>query len=225
MAEVIGIIAAAIQLAGACMRLLETIRKIKGSSKTLKRYQNQLQDLRDLSATITQNPILQTPEVKAHTQSLLALISEHNFETLLRKPRLLRNLQFLNTQRDLLDIFDTIEKGKTSLSLVILSIEAKALDQIRVDVKSMANPTRSCPESYDTEGPLMKESSICGDQSTLLPPAKSEQAVCLDTEPSGATPGKPSSQEPHMGNSAFAGERNSDFVALAIINEVLKMVA
>lgn len=174
MAEVIGIIAAAFQLAGACMRLLETIRKIKGSSKTLKRYQNQLQDLRDLSATITQNPILQTPEVKAHTQSLLALISEHNFETLLRKPRLLRNLQFLNTQRELLDIFDTIEKGKTSLSLVILSIQAKALDQIRVDVKSMAKP------------------------------------------------GRLASQGPHMGNSAFAGERNSGPVALAFINEVLK---
>ncbi|CRK22054.1 hypothetical protein BN1708_013286 [Verticillium longisporum] len=135
MAEVIGIVAAAFQLAAACMRLMETIKTIKGSSKTLKEYQKQLQDLRNLSATIGQNPILQTAEVNAHTQSLLVLIN-------------------------------TIEKRKTSLSLVILSIEAKTLDQIRVDVKSMATPTLSRSQSIDCDTDKDESSGIFGNNPT-----------------------------------------------------------
>lgn len=138
MAEIIGVAASATQLGTACFSLIDVLRKIKGGASTLKRYHEQLQELQSLSTCISQNPLLQTPEIGIQTRALLSLIDNNCITSLLSKGRLLRTWGLLYKEQDLLDIFVRLERQKSTLSLAIEEIQSKTLYQIQTDIQNMA---------------------------------------------------------------------------------------
>lgn len=164
MAEIVGVAASATQLAVMCVSLLDLMKKIKGGSSTLKRYHQQLNELRSVSESISTNPLLQTPEVESHTQTLLAIIDDNSLSHLLRKGRLLRTLGFLHKERDLLDSFSSLERHKTNLSLLIEDIQARTLHQIQSDIKVIVNMSSSHPVAS-----FNQDLKISGSQSDILP--------------------------------------------------------
>lgn len=179
MAEIVGVAASATQLAVMCVSLLDLMKKIKGGSSTLKRYHQQLNELRSVSESISTNPLLQTPEVERHTQTLLAIIDDNSLSHLLRQGRLLRTLGLLHKERDLLDAFSSLERHKTNLSLLIEDIQSKALYQIQGDIKVIANmssnlPVASSNQDMETKAREKDNSSFLpSTTSALVPPAQS----------------------------------------------------
>ncbi|GKU08605.1 unnamed protein product [Fusarium langsethiae] len=138
MAEIIGVAASATQLGVACFSLIDIIKRIKGGATTLKRYHQQLQDLQSISTCISQNPLLQTPEIGTQTAALLSIINNNCINSLLKKGRLLRSWGLLYKEQDLLETFVTLDRKKSTLSLTIEEIQSKALFQIQNDIHIMA---------------------------------------------------------------------------------------
>ncbi|CAG1967293.1 unnamed protein product [Fusarium graminearum] len=139
MAEIIGVAASALQLGQACCSLIDILRKIKGCATVLRQYYDQLQELHNLSTSIYENPLLQTPEIGTQTKALLSTINNNCINSLLSKGKILRAWGFLYREQDLLDIFVTLERQKGTLSLAIHQIQSKALYQIQIDIKRMAS--------------------------------------------------------------------------------------
>lgn len=140
MAEVVGVVASASQLAAVCLSLVELLGKIKGAEALLQKYQQQLQDLRVLSGYISENPLLRASrEVEHYTTSLLLLIDDSQLNCVLRKNRFSRTLYLLQREKDLQETFATLERQKTSLSLVVEHIQACALYNIQAGVDAMTS--------------------------------------------------------------------------------------
>ncbi|KAF5245581.1 hypothetical protein FANTH_7216 [Fusarium anthophilum] len=149
MAEILGVAASASQLGGACFSLIDVIRKIKGGASTLKRYHEQLQELQSLSTSISENPLLQTPEIGTQTDALLFIINNNCLNSLLRKGRVLRTWGFLYKEQDLLDIFVRLERQKSNLCLAIEQIQSRALHQIQTDIRIMSEKNAPSPLIQD----------------------------------------------------------------------------
>ncbi|EEY19059.1 predicted protein [Verticillium alfalfae VaMs.102] len=149
MAEVLGVVAAAAQLASACLGLLQLTEKIKSSSSTLLRYQNQFQELHALSLSISQNPLLQTEEVFSHTQSLLIFLQHIPLEPLLQKGLLSRTWGFIRKDQYLSETSNCLEQRKSSLSLIISDIQARAIYDIRADIRVLSHCTTDLPLYQD----------------------------------------------------------------------------
>ncbi|KAK1722842.1 uncharacterized protein BDZ83DRAFT_653544 [Colletotrichum acutatum] len=148
MAEIIGVAAAASQLAVSCFSILELMKKIKEAPSALKNYQTHLQELYDLSTSISLNPLLQTKEIGVQTLSLQTIVNQYDIEPILGRSRLLQSLGFLRKERDLKNTLDVLERRKSHLSLIIHNIEASTLHQIHSDIRVMANrPLRNRKES------------------------------------------------------------------------------
>ncbi|KAH7220734.1 hypothetical protein BKA60DRAFT_455926, partial [Fusarium oxysporum] len=151
MAEILGVAASASQLGVACFSLIDVMRKIKGGASTLKRYHEQLQELQSLSTSISENPLLQTPEIGTQTDALLFIINNNCLNSLLRKSRVLRTWGFLYREQDLVDIFVRLERQKSNLSLAIEQIQSKALYQIQTDIQPPpAHGNASTPDRNDS---------------------------------------------------------------------------
>lgn len=138
MAEVLGVVSAAAQLATLCCSLLRIMKQIKSAGLTLQNYQLQLQDLSLLSNSISRNPLLQTSEIGTLTQSLLSLISQANLTFILQKHRIIRTLYILCRERDLLETLTAVERQKLSLCLSIEQIQSDALFEIRANIQDMS---------------------------------------------------------------------------------------
>ncbi|KAF4948596.1 hypothetical protein FGADI_9499 [Fusarium gaditjirri] len=145
MAEILGVAASASQLGVACFSLIDVMRKIKGGASTLKRYHEQLQELQSLSTSISENPLLQTPEIGTQTDALLFIINNNCLNSLLRKGRVLRTWGFLYKEQDLLDIFVRLERQKSNLSLAIEQIQSRTLYQIQTDIRTMSGNNEQSP--------------------------------------------------------------------------------
>ncbi|KAF5017344.1 hypothetical protein F66182_10733 [Fusarium sp. NRRL 66182] len=115
------------------------MKKIKGGTSSLKRYHQQLLDLKRLSTCISENPLLQTPEVGSQTQAILSIINNNHLNSLLQKGRFLRTWGLLYREQDLIETFASIERQKTNLSLAIEHIQSKALYRIQSDIQNMAD--------------------------------------------------------------------------------------
>lgn len=151
MAEVVGVVAAAGQLATACISLLDLARKIKGASSALKGYQQQLQELHSLSEAISRNPLLQTPEVGAHTYSLLTIVNDNNLKPLIGRGRFLRTWVFLFKDQELVEVLNNLERRKSSLALVIHNIQSQALHRVQSNIEVMANYRQFRHDSDDQD--------------------------------------------------------------------------
>ncbi|KAH6695206.1 hypothetical protein F5X68DRAFT_243711 [Plectosphaerella plurivora] len=147
MAELVGVVAAAAQLATACLSLLDATRKIKAAPATLQKYQTQLENIQNISITITENPLLQTLEVESQTKSILALVEESSLSLSARTGRLSQFWTLFRQERSLLENLNTLERHKTSLLLVIDSIQASTLQRIHVDINTMADKKTTTPTS------------------------------------------------------------------------------
>lgn len=152
MAELIGAVAAASQLGSTCFSLVDLLKQIKGATATLQRYRQQLHDLRTLSLCISANPLLQTSEVESYTKSLLLLIDQSQLDSLLRKGRFLRTWHLLQREQDLHETFAALERQKTSLSLAIEDIQARAIHQIQADIGAMASKQKITTSDTDAAG-------------------------------------------------------------------------
>lgn len=147
MAEIVGVVAAAAQLATACLSLLDATKRIKGSRLTLRRYQQQLESLQQISIRITENPLFQTPEVESQTYSILLLVKESSQTVFGERNRISQVWTLVRQEANLLEIFNSLERHKTSLLLVLDSIQATTLRQIHLNVETMASRT-SPPSGY-----------------------------------------------------------------------------
>jgi hypothetical protein len=172
MAEIIGVAASATQLGTACFSLIDVLRKIKGGASTLKRYHEQLQELQSLSTCISQNPLLQTPEIGTQTRALLSLIDNNCITSLLSKGRLLRTWGLLYKEQDLLDIFVRLERQKSTLSLAIEEIQSKTLYQIQTDIQNMADKkttyTGKAQPGDKNEPEILVEGGTCENPSLTI---------------------------------------------------------
>lgn len=169
MAEVVGVVAAAAQLTTVCLSLLDSTKRIKSAPATLRRYQVQLEDIQHISLHITQNPLLQTLEVESQTRSILALVEESSLTLFTGKGRLSQFWTLIRQERSLLESFNTLERHKTSLLLVIDSIQASALHRIHLDINTMADkkPGSSTPDFPTC--PELHRYSIPSESSLNLP--------------------------------------------------------
>lgn len=149
MAEVVGVVAAAAQLATASLSLLEMTRKIKGGSRALQNYNQNLQELHSLSYSISQNPLLQTPEIGIYTKSILSILEANSLAPLTQKNRWLRTWAFISREKDLQDTFVILEQRKASLSLVIEHIQAGALHEIQSDIRTMSRNPFTRGQTFD----------------------------------------------------------------------------
>lgn len=154
MAEVVGVVAAAAQLATASLSLLEMLRKIKGGTRTLQNYNQNLQELHSLSNSISQNPLLQTPEIGACTESILSILEANSLSSLIQKNRWLRSWALISRDKDLQDTFVILEQRKASLSLVIEHLQAAALHRIQSDIKTMSRAP-STPIKTFNDAPII----------------------------------------------------------------------
>lgn len=137
--ESLGTAAAISQFLIQFIATVDLVKRIKGSSQSLKRYQEQLEDLQGLCEDISCNPALSTDEVQRETQSILHTIgSNKDVSSLLKKGRIYRSIAFILNERTFGDLFAILETKKTTLSLRVQSINCLALHDIRLHVASMS---------------------------------------------------------------------------------------
>lgn len=151
MAEIVGAVASASQLASTCFSLVDLLRRKKGASVTLQKYREHLQDLRTISESISENPLLQESEVELHTQSLLLLIDSSELDSILRKNRLGRAWYLVQRDQYLHETFTALERKKTSISLAIEHNQAQTLHQIHLDVGAMVFDQKRKKKTAATE--------------------------------------------------------------------------
>ncbi|RDW68481.1 hypothetical protein BP5796_09138 [Coleophoma crateriformis] len=110
MAEVIAVMASAVQLANCCAGVWTLIHDIESITPDLQRYKQHIAELLLLSDSILKN-----------------------------EGRIYRVLSFINKKGDLLESLEDIEKKKTSLSLHMHLIQVEFLSEIRDDISAMEN--------------------------------------------------------------------------------------
>ncbi|SCO88022.1 uncharacterized protein FRV6_12149 [Fusarium oxysporum] len=181
MAEILGVAASASQLGFACFSLIDVMRKIKGGESTLKRYHEQLQELQNLSTSISENPLLQTPEIGTQTDALLFIINNNCLNSLLRKGRVLRTWGFIYKEQDLLDIFVRLERQKSNLSLAIEQIQSRALYQIQTDIHIMSEKKGPSPSIQGNASRTVSGVLVRRDSSNTTY-TSSTQATAIDLE-------------------------------------------
>lgn len=136
--EALGAAAAISQFLVQLIATVGLAKKLKGSSKSLKQYQDRLNGLKCLCEDIRNNPALRTEEVRKETQSILNIIDTHkHVSVLLKKGRFHRAIAFIFQEQSFGDLFATLEDKKTTLSLRVLSINCLALHDINLLMNSM----------------------------------------------------------------------------------------
>lgn len=218
MAEIIGAVAAAAQLSAACLSLIDFTKRIKGASSTLRKYHEQLQELRSLSDNISRNPLLQTGEVESHTRNLLSILSQNNLGPLLRKGRFLRTLYFLHQDRAISNLFSDLEKQKATLSLIINDIQSRALHQIQADIKTMAgnNPSRN----YDSG--CEAESHAGGSDTEKTIPKRSPSAALAPPRYEAGTSHPSQAQHPSSETDSAPWRKYPDLAQIEAFDELAK---
>lgn len=121
---------------------VDLVKKIEESSQSLRRYREQLEDLRVLCEDISGNPALSTDEVQRETESILQTIGTHkDVSRLLEKGRVYRSIAFVLKEKSFGDLFATLETKKTNLSLRVQNINCLALHDLRLHMTSMSVTT------------------------------------------------------------------------------------
>ncbi|KAL1856499.1 hypothetical protein Daus18300_010656 [Diaporthe australafricana] len=150
--ESLGAAAAISQFLIQFIATVDLAKRLKGASQSLRRYQEQLEDLRSLCEDISGNPALSTDEVQRETQSILHTIGTHKDVTsLLKKGRLHRSIAFILNERSFGDLFATLETKKTTLSLRVQNINCLALHDIRLHITSMSS-SELWQSAYSSDG-------------------------------------------------------------------------
>ena len=137
MAELLGTVAAAVQLAGVCSSLLDTLQTVRYASRNVRKYRSQLKSLESICLSIQGNTLLRTKEIGAEVQSILSSVTYY-LDIKLGTSGSTRWMKYLVVHRELTELFKTLEEKKSSLVLRISSITASAIEEIRSHVRLIA---------------------------------------------------------------------------------------
>ncbi|KAI1322877.1 hypothetical protein F5Y16DRAFT_385448 [Xylariaceae sp. FL0255] len=140
MAEVIGVVAAASQLAGYCFRLAEGLYHGMTATRMLKEYKIHLDELKVICASIQNTPSLQTSQVRSFTSRIISVIDESDILEIITKPRFVRACIFVISRRSFSEFFQQLESYKISLSLYITTINSSHLGSLEEAFRNMNHP-------------------------------------------------------------------------------------
>ncbi|MCJ1334417.1 hypothetical protein MMC10_011126 [Thelotrema lepadinum] len=149
MAELLGVAAAAVQLAGCCESLLKALRTIRCASCTIRRYRHQLEDLESLCCSLQENSLLCTTEIESQISSIHSSLANY-IEKKLGKRRVWYWVRYFIVRDEFAEFFRTLEEKKSSLALSINNVIASAVCDIRSDVRIMCGTSPIKP-SEETE--------------------------------------------------------------------------
>jgi len=173
MAEVLGIIASAVQLANYCAGIWNLTQDLRTSTSTLLRYQGLLEELQELSKSIINNEAFHTSDISSLVTSILnTVLTITDLTTLLKRPFIFRALVFLNEKKDIFSAFEVIEKKKSSLSLHMQIIQAEVLHDIRSSLSNM-------PKLHKQRPSAEKVKKVEKVKTTLLPSANDKASTAL----------------------------------------------
>lgn len=166
--EALGAAAAALQLATQCFEALQIIEHIRVSGKLLKSYQSQLENLRQISSKIAENPLLHTKDITSHIKSILSVIEQQDLSSLLERGRLYRSWVFILRERSLTQHFNTLEHLKVTLILTIQERQSETLHDIYVGMTTLSpqtptvqsTPVESCIEKSSSEASLPNTTAL-----------------------------------------------------------------
>ncbi|KAI0435628.1 hypothetical protein F4803DRAFT_544935 [Xylaria telfairii] len=138
MAEVIGAIAAATQLGGYCVRLVEGLYTGANASRMLKEYETHLLGLKEICASIQNTPSLQTSQVLSCTSRIISAIDKSDLLEIIKKPSFVRSCYFVVSRRSLFEFFQQLESYKNNLGLCITTINSSKLGTLEEGFRSMS---------------------------------------------------------------------------------------
>lgn len=140
MAEVLGVVAAAGQLVTYAASFGNVLLSIKSSSSIITAHRQSLEDLCLIANSIKQTPILQTPEIEQLTNSLLITVQESPVRELLlngSRHRIVQAISVVVHEKQIQDLFRSIEQQKSTLSLFVAQIQATHLLETQSTIPTM----------------------------------------------------------------------------------------
>ncbi|KAF3765594.1 hypothetical protein M406DRAFT_68017 [Cryphonectria parasitica EP155] len=140
MADVLGTVASAVQLAGLCQELYYLL---KNARRTLRQYKDSVKDLITVSHEIKDTPVLQTPEITEIIKSLISLIHTFKFSHQRFDNRLRACWVLLRKRSDLDCLFALIETKKTNISLLVSTVQISLLLDVQQNIAQMNNQFES----------------------------------------------------------------------------------
>ncbi|POS69194.1 hypothetical protein DHEL01_v212411 [Diaporthe helianthi] len=153
MAEILGVVAAAAQLATYATSLGDAIIRIKSSRVAIAEYRRSLDQLRTIARSVERNPLLQTTEVEKVTKGMINTFLESPACKVLfnvPKNRAIRAISAISVvfyQKQIEELFRSIEHEKSSLAIFIAEIQSFHIHEIRSDMQSMPRLPPSSPPS------------------------------------------------------------------------------
>ncbi|KAF2967018.1 hypothetical protein GQX73_g6535 [Xylaria multiplex] len=164
MAEIVGTIAAASQLAKYLVDICDVLYVSVNTSRILENHKVHVQELKTICTAIRESPSLQTSEVISCISQIIDAIDQSIIFSILKKPRSLRWFIFFISQKPLLEFFQRLESHKTSLNLCVTAIHTSKLNTIHDTVQALYSakdqaPTRSAQAELNTENEISDLSS------------------------------------------------------------------
>lgn len=153
MAEIVGVVAAAAQLATYATNLGDIILRIKSSRVATAEYRRSLDHLHSIARSVERNPLLQTSEVEQVTKAIISTFLESPVRKVLfnvSKHRAIRAISAITVvlyQKQIEELFRSIEHEKTTLALFIAEIQSLHIYEIRSDIQAMSGFPPSPPPS------------------------------------------------------------------------------
>lgn len=165
MAEILGIVAVAAQLATYAIALGNIALSIKSSKSIITEHRQFLGDLRLIADCIGRNPVLQTSEVEQLTKSIIATVDASPIREVLFKTSRYRFVRAVHTvtvvlhQKQIQDLFRSVEQQKSTLSLSIAQIQTLQLLEIKSNIHTMSSHIpRPRDQGSEEELPFLQDS-------------------------------------------------------------------
>lgn len=165
MAEILGIVAVAAQLATYAIALGNIALSIKSSKSIITEHRQFLGDLRLIADCIGRNPVLQTSEVEQLTKSIIATVDASPIREVLFKASKYRFVRAVHTvtvvlhQKQIQDLFRSVEQQKSTLSLSIAQIQTLQLLEIKSNIHTMSSHIpRPRDQGSEEELPFLQDS-------------------------------------------------------------------
>ncbi|KAI1162717.1 hypothetical protein F5B18DRAFT_364532 [Nemania serpens] len=164
MAEIIGTIAAASQLAKYLTDICDVLYTSVNASRILENHKTHVHELRTICIVIRESPSLQTSEVTSCISQIVDAIDQSIIFSILKKPRSLRGIVFFISQKPLLEFFQRLESHKASLNLCVTATYASKINTINDTVQALYSaknqaPSRSAQTELNIENKISSLSS------------------------------------------------------------------
>ncbi|KAJ2984013.1 hypothetical protein NQ176_g259 [Zarea fungicola] len=142
MTDVLAVISAATRLAAWAVELMGVVEDLKEASTELESYRQQLNDLKKLATSISENPVLQTDEIQGCIKSILDL-KQDKLATITTKNKVQRVIYFRSHDKTISKVFAELEQRKLSLSLAINVAGSNTLQGIQCSITALSEATKN----------------------------------------------------------------------------------